>query len=124
MSQDVIADALNEIMNSKRARKNSVVVKRYSKLLLDILEIAKKYNYVDDFKTNKNKLEIYFSNIHECKAIKPRYNVNKINIVKYFRRYLPAVDIGIIIISTNRGLITHHEAIENKIGGSLIAYFY
>jgi len=31
---------------------------------------------------------------------------------------------GILIISTNKGLITHNEAFEEKIGGCLIAYFY
>jgi ribosomal protein S8 len=30
----------------------------------------------------------------------------------------------ILIISTNKGLVTHTEAQEENIGGSLIAYFY
>ena len=124
MSHDLIADTLNEIMNAKRARKGKVIVDRYSKLLLNVLDIAKKYNYIKDFKTNKTQLEISFGELHECKAIKPRFNVNILNLDKYFRRYLPSVDMGIIIISTNKGLITHHEAFENKIGGCLIAYFY
>src|SRR3989344_3644562 len=124
MSHDIIADTLNEIMNAKRSRKEKVIVDKYSKLLLNVLEIAKKFKYIKDYKTDKTKLEILFGELHECKAIKPRYNVNKSNIDKYFRRYLPSVDMGIIIISTNKGLITHHEAFEKNIGGSLIAYFY
>ncbi|MEK6827540.1 MAG: 30S ribosomal protein S8 [Nanoarchaeota archaeon] len=31
---------------------------------------------------------------------------------------------GTMIISTNKGLITHEEAKEEDIGGCLIAYFY
>ena len=60
----------------------------------------------------------------DCKAIKPRFSVNKTQIDKYRRRYLPARDLGIVIVSTNEGLMTHEEALEKKIGGSLIAYFY
>ena len=29
-----------------------------------------------------------------------------------------------MIISTNKGMMTHKEAQEEEIGGSLIAYFY
>jgi hypothetical protein len=29
-----------------------------------------------------------------------------------------------MIVSTNKGLVTHQEAQEEQIGGSLIAYFY
>ncbi|HEB47012.1 MAG TPA: 30S ribosomal protein S8 [Candidatus Pacearchaeota archaeon] len=37
---------------------------------------------------------------------------------------LPARNIGTVIVSTNKGLMTHEEALQEKIGGSLIAYFY
>jgi len=60
----------------------------------------------------------------DCKAIKPRFSANKIQIEKYRRRYLPARNLGIIIVSTNKGLMTHEEAMEKGIGGSLIGYFY
>ena len=43
---------------------------------------------------------------------------------KYIKRYLPSKDLGIIIISTSQGLMTHQTAIEKNIGGSLLAYFY
>ena len=33
MSQDIIADALNQIMNAKKARKTNVVITKHSKLL-------------------------------------------------------------------------------------------
>ena len=123
MSQDIVSDVLNMIMNAKRAGKKELEIKRSSKLLLEVLGVMKKQKYID-FKKEEDKITIDFKDLIECRAIKPRYNVNKSNIDKYFRRYLPSVDMGIIIISTNKGLITHHEAFEKNIGGSLIAYFY
>ncbi len=69
-------------------------------------------------------LEITIGDLFECKAIKPRFSVGKNDIEKYRRRYLPARNIGIMIVSTNKGLVTHEEAQEEQIGGSLVAYFY
>ena len=43
---------------------------------------------------------------------------------KYVKRYLPARDIGALIITTNQGLMTHQTALDKNLGGSLIAYFY
>ncbi len=124
MSQDIIADTLNEIMNAKKSGKESVVVDRHSKLLLEVLEIGKKERYIESYKTNKTKLEIKIGNINECKAIKPRFYVTKAEIMKYVKRLLPARGVGIIIISTNKGVITHDKAINDGLGGALIAYFY
>ena len=126
MSQDVVADALNMIRNAKKARKEIIEVKRISMLLVEILKIMKQEGAIKKYKINsKDKsIEITLGNISECKAIKPRFTVRKDEIEKYRRRYLPARSIGTIIISTNKGLITHEEAFEEKVGGSLIAYFY
>lgn len=126
MSQDVVADGLNMIRNSKKAGKEIVVIKRISNLLVEILKIMKQKGAIKRYKINaKDKsLEITLGELFECKAIKPRFSVKKGNVEKYRRRYLPARNIGTMIISTNKGLVTHSEAQEEQIGGSLIAYFY
>ena len=123
MSQDVISDALNQIMNAKRSRKNEVKIRKHSKLLISVLEIAKSRGYIEDYKVNGRELDIKFK-VNECRAIKPRYNITVDDIEKYVRRYLPARNFGILIISTNKGLVTQEEAYEQNLGGSLIAYFY
>lgn len=122
MSQDIVADALNQIMNAKRARKEEVIIKRHSKLLVRTLELMKKLGYLD-YRIDKN-IAIKITRINECKSIKPRLNVSVYEIERYVRRFLPARNFGHIIISTNKGLMIHEEAIENKIGGSLIAYVF
>jgi len=126
MSQDIVADALNMMRNAKKAGKEITKVNRTSKLLIEILKIMKQHGAVKKYKIDiKNKsVEITLGDFMECKAIKPRFTVKKDQIEKYERRYLPARDIGAIIISTSKGLMTHKEAFEEGIGGSLIAYFY
>ena len=126
MSHDVVADALNMIRNAKKAKKNSIKIKRISNPLIEILKIMKQKGAIKKYKINSKEkyLEISIGDLFECKAIKPRFTVNKNEIEKYRRRYLPARNIGTVIVSTNKGLMTHQEAQEEQIGGCLIAYFY
>ena len=101
MSQDIVSDGLNQMMNAKRARKKNVTINRYSKTLLSILAIGKLRGYISDYKIDGRKLLVNFGKLNSCKAVKPRYVVKYSTIDKYVRRYLPARDIGILIISTN-----------------------
>ena len=124
MSQDIVADALNMTMNALRAGKSEVVVSSHSKLLLSVLAIAKLKGYVKDYKTDGKRVHINLGKLNMCKAVKPRFIVKSSDIEKYIKRYLPAKNLGTIIISTSQGLMTHQTALEKNIGGALIAYIY
>ena len=124
MSQDKVADTLNMIMNAKKAGKEVVETFSYSKFLLSILAIAKLRGYIRDYKVDEGILKITIGRVNGCKAIKPRYVVKADKIDKYISRYLPARNLGVIVISTSQGLVTHQTAMEQNLGGSLIAYFY
>ncbi len=124
MSQDVVADALNQIMNAKRARKTSLELNYYSKFLISVLALAKLKGYIKDYKHGKKALKIEIGRLNECNAIKPRFNITIEEIEKYERRYLPAQALGMLIISTSQGLMTNQTAKEKNIGGSLIAYMF
>ena len=126
MSHDIISDALNMIRNAKNARKEIVNVKIISNPLVEVLKIMKQKGAIKKYKIDSKEktMEITLGDVADCKAIKPRFSVKVSQIEKYKRRYLPARGVGTIIISTNKGLITHEEAEETKTGGSLIAYFY
>ncbi len=124
MSQDVIADGLNKMLNAAKAGKKTLALKSHSKLLLSVLAIAKLRGYVENYRMDHNTLNIEIGKLNSCRAIKPRFVAKTEEIEKYVKRYLPAKDIGIVIISTSQGLMTHQTAQEKKIGGCLIAYFY
>lgn len=124
MSQDTVADALNQIMNMKRAGKEELEIKKHSKLLLSVLAIAKLKGYIKDYKADGTKLKIKLGKLNGCNAIKPRYLVKIAHIERYVQRYLPAKNLGILIISTSQGLMTHQTAQDKNLGGSLIAYFF
>lgn len=126
MSQDIVADALNMMRNAKKAKKETIKIDRISNLLIEILKIMKQKGAIKKYKIDgkEKSVEITFGELFECKAIKPRFSVDKAQIERYRRRYLPSRNFGTLVISTNKGLITHEEAQEEKIGGCLIAYFY
>ena len=126
MSHDIVADGLNMIRNAKKARKETVVVTRISNLLIEVLKIMKQKGAISQYKIDARdkSLKITLGNVVECKSVKPRFSCDKTQIEKYRRRYLPARNMGTLILSTNKGLMTHEEAQEEKTGGCVIAYFY
>lgn len=126
MSQDVVADGLNMIRNASKAKKEIIEIHHISNLLIEVLKIMKQKGAIKKYKINAREktIEVTIGDLNECKAIKPRFTAKIEQIEKYRRRYLPARDVGTMIVSTNKGLLTHEEAFEENIGGSLIAYFY
>lgn len=126
MSHDIVADGLNMIRNAKRARKNSVKIKRISNLLIEVLKIMKQKGAIKKYKINSKEksIDIAIDNLTECRAVKPRFSCDVSQIEKYRRRYLPARNIGTMILSTNKGLKTHEESQQENIGGCLVAFFY
>src|SRR3989344_4323173 len=124
MSHDIIADALNKIMNAKRARKTSVNIKHHSRLLLSVLALAKLRGYIKSYALGEEGLVVEIHNLNGCNAIKPRSVVTVDEIDRYVTRFLPAREIGMLIVSTSQGIMAHQTAQEKHIGGSLLAYFY
>ncbi len=126
---DPLANALSAISNAEKAGKKICIVRPASKIIVRVLTLMKTYNYIKDFKVIKddrgNIVEIeLLGTINRCNVIKPRFFVKKNSFEKFEKRYLPAKDFGIILVSTSNGVMTHNEAKEKQVGGSLLAYCY
>jgi small subunit ribosomal protein S8 len=126
--RDWLSNALNDIKNNLMVGKKETTIWPVNKLMLNVFSLMKKHGFLEDVEvSDKGKYKvtkIKIGKLHECKAIKPRFVVRKKFLEKYIRRYLPARDVGILIISTNKGLMTHQEAMEKGLGGVLIAYCF
>ncbi|RLG69669.1 MAG: 30S ribosomal protein S8 [Candidatus Iainarchaeum archaeon] len=129
VSIDPLANAMVNIKNSDLAAKKYCLIKPASKLIGEILRVLKEnayikdYVFIDDKKGGIYKVEL-LGRINNCCAIKPRFPVKKDQFEKFEKRYLPARDIGILIVSTSQGVLTHKEAKEKMVGGRLLAYVY
>lgn len=126
---DPLADALTNIKNHEMAGKLEVTIYPASKLLLRVLEIMQKHGYVKEFEFiddgREGMVRVKLAGtITDCGAIKPRFSVKKDEWTDWEKQYLPARGIGILIVSTPQGLMTHYEAKERGLGGVLIAYVY
>lgn len=126
---DPLANALSHIKNCENMAKRKCIIKNSSKLIKGVLDILKTNKFILGYKevktTKGDYLEVELKGaINNCGAIKPRFSVIMNEYEKFENRYLPAKDFGIIIISTNKGLMTHNQAKEKNLGGRLIAYCY
>lgn len=129
---DTLSNALTAITNAEMRRRNEVVVWPASKLIIRVLRVMQKhgyigeFEYVDDGRWGKIVVQL-LGRINRAGAIKPRWSITYRELLAlpyWIRRYLPSRDIGILIISTSQGVISHKEAIEMKVGGILLAYVY
>ena len=125
MSQDIVADGLNQIMNAKRIEKRELVIKRCSKVLLNLFEMMKARGHIDfEVDVEAKSVRVKVLKLNECRAVKPRYYVGVADIDKYLRRFLPSRNFGTLVISTNKGMLDQKEAVKENLGGSVVAYFY
>jgi len=126
---DTLSNALSNVLRNEKLGRLESTIKPSSKVIKKVLEIMKENRYVGDFGETKNakgsvlKLNL-LGNINKCGVIKPRYIVKKGQFEKFEERYLLAKDMGILIVSTPAGIITHTEAKKKNIGGKLLAYCY
>jgi small subunit ribosomal protein S8 len=126
---DPITDALTKIRNAEATSKRDCTIKPASKFLGEILRVAKENDYIEEYKMQEEKGIISFQvtlngKINTCKGIKPRYAIKKNNFEKYEKRYLPARDVGMLIVTTPKGIMTHTQAKSQGLGGRLIAFIY
>lgn len=126
---DPLANALSRILNNEKIGRDTCIIKPTSKLIKKVLDIMKDNGYIGEYKEIEdgrgNILHInLLGNINKCNVIKPNFSVKNKNYEKFEKRYLPAKDMGIILVSTPRGILTHLDAKGKKTGGKLIAYCY
>ncbi len=124
MGQDIVADGLNQIMNAKMIGKRKLVISRNSKVLVNVLKMMQGDGHIEYKINDDNSILVEIKKLNMCRAVKPRYYVKKDETVRYLQRFLPSRNIGVLVLSTNKGLLSHHEALEEQIGGSVLAYFY
>jgi len=126
---DTLANGLVTIMNNEMRYKRECVISPSSKLLGRVLRVMQlngyigEFEFVDDGRSGKFKVQL-LGRINKCGAVKPRLPVSSNKIEIWEKRFLPSKDIGVLVISTPHGVLSHREAKERKIGGRLLAFVY
>ncbi len=128
MRHDVIADTFSIIKNAETIGKTECITPA-SNLIKNMLLIMQKEKYigefeqVDDGKSGQFKIKL-LGKINKCGAIKPRFSVSKTGFITWEKRFLPAAELGILLVSTPQGVMSHKGAKEKNVGGKLLGYVY
>ena len=129
MQHDPLADAMSRIKNAEMAGKGECIIRPSSKLIGHVLKVMQdnsyisQFEYLEDGKAGRFRVKLN-GNINDCGIIKPRFSVKRADLEKYESRFLPAQDFGVLILTTNKGVLDHKGAKTQRIGGKLLAFVF
>lgn len=128
MKHDLLADMFCIIKNTEVMGRNECEVPA-SNLVKNVLAVMQKHNYIKKFTYIEDgrggKINIQLTGkINDTNVIKPRFSVKIDEFSKFEKRYLPASGLGILILSTSKGVFDQIEAKKQKIGGKLLGFVY
>jgi small subunit ribosomal protein S8 len=128
MRHDLLADMFSIIKNAEAIGKHACVTPA-SNLIKHILLIMQKggyigeFEFIDDGKGGEFKVQL-LGKVNDCGVIKPRFSVSSKDFIDWEKRYLPASSLGILLVSTSQGVISHSDAKKNNVGGKLLGFIY
>lgn len=126
---DPLANAFSAIFNSEMRNKRECIISPASKLIGSVLRVLQmqgyigKFEFIDDGRFGKFDVQL-LGRINKCGAVKPRYPCKVEDIETWEKRFLPSKDLGTIILSTSKGIMSHIDAKKKRIGGNLLAFIY
>ena len=128
-STNVLANLFTTLFNTEDRRKGNCVVVPTSKLGLEVLQTLKSEGYIGEFERVEDKRGGKFkinllAKITKCGAITPRFKVKKDEYNSWEQQFLPSYNRGILLVTTNQGVMSHKDAENKGIGGFLIGYVY
>ncbi len=116
-------------VDNERRHKHECIVYPASKLMGQVLRVMQKYGYVgefefvDDGRGGKFKIQL-LGRINDCGSVRPRFSSTIGEFEKWGKRFLPSRDVGILILTTPKGVLAHKEAREAGAGGQLLGYVF
>jgi len=128
-AKDTLSNGLTTLMNNEFRNKSSCVISPASKLLGQVLRVLQlggyvgEFEFIEDGRSGKFRVQL-LGRINKCGAIKPRYSVKTDAYENWEKTYLPAREMGILVVSTSSGVISHKEAKQKSVGGKLLAFVY
>ena len=128
MKHDPLADMFSVLKNMEAIGRTECTVPA-SKTIKAVLDVIHQHKYiggselVDDGKGGMFKVKLT-GRINGCGVIKPRFSVAKGGFIKWEKRYLPASDTGILVVSTSKGIMDQRQAAKAGVGGRLLGYVY
>nr|AKZ31190.1 ribosomal protein S8 [Goodenia micrantha] len=134
MSTDTIADIITSIRNADMGRKGAVRVAA-TNISQSIVKILFREGFIENVRKHReNKKDFFVLTLRHKRKSKGPYR-NRLNLkrisrpgLRIYSNYqdIPRIlgGMGVVIISTSRGIITDREARLEKIGGEILCYVW
>lgn len=128
MKHDLLADVFSVIKNTESIGRKECTTPA-SKVIRGVLKSMQRhgyigeFEYIDDGKGGKFRIHL-LGKINNANVIRPRFSVPVAEFIRWEKRFLPADDVGLLILTTSMGIMDHKEAKKRGTGGKLLGFVY
>jgi len=128
-AKNVLSNLFATVNNNELRNKKECLVVPASRLASEVLRTMQRHKYIGEFEYIDDSLGGKFriqllGRINKCGVVSPRYSVGRGEYPRWERQFLPAVGVGILVVTTPLGVYAHTEALEKGLGGRLLGYVY
>merc|ERR1719486_1374119 len=125
----VLNKTLKSITNAERRGKRQVLVRPTSKVVVKFLQCMMKNGYIGEFEIiddkRSGKIVVNLNGrLNKCAVISPRFDLTLRKFEDFTNAVLPSRQFGVLVLTTNQGIMDHHEARAKHIGGKVLGFFY
>jgi small subunit ribosomal protein S8 len=126
---NTVADAMSTLKNAADTGRSECNVQPAGKLIGELLRVMKEAGYIKEYTLvvdgRGDLFKVTMSGmINKCGAISPRFSVKLADMESWEQQFLPSKSIGMLMVSTSKGVMSHHEARHLGLGGELLGYVY
>nr|YP_010324793.1 ribosomal protein S8 [Peucedanum longshengense]UNN52793.1 ribosomal protein S8 [Peucedanum longshengense] len=134
MGRDIIADIITSIRNADMDRKRVVRI-AYTNITENIVKILLREGFIENVRKHKETKKYFLVLTLWHRRNRKRSYINFLNLKRISRpglriysnyQQIPRIlgGMGIVIISTSRGIMTDREARLERIGGEVLCYIW
>nr|YP_010492212.1 ribosomal protein S8 [Carum buriaticum]YP_010697393.1 ribosomal protein S8 [Aulacospermum tianschanicum]UWM94522.1 ribosomal protein S8 [Carum buriaticum]WCF70258.1 ribosomal protein S8 [Aulacospermum tianschanicum] len=134
MGRDIIADIITSIRNADMDRKRVVRI-AYTNITENIVKILLREGFIENVRKHKETKKSFLVLTLRHRRNRKRSSRNFLNLKRISRpglriysnyQRIPRIlgGMGIVIISTSRGIMTDREARLERIGGEVLCYIW
>ena len=125
----ILSNTFSTIVNNELRNKRECIISPASKLVGNILRVLQqngyigKFEFIDDGRFGKFDVQL-LGRVNKCGVIRPKSSIKINDIEDWEKKFLPSKELGMLILSTPAGVLSHRDAKQKNIGGILLAYIY
>nr|YP_009866418.1 ribosomal protein S8 [Ligusticopsis involucrata]QKE48698.1 ribosomal protein S8 [Ligusticopsis involucrata] len=134
MGRDIIADIITSIRNADMDRKRVVRI-AYTNITENIVKILLREGFIENVRKHKETKKYFLVLTLRHRRNRKRSYINFLNLKRISRpglriysnyQRIPRIlgGMGVVIISTSRGIMTDREARLERIGGEVLCYIW